>query len=146
MTDEYGFRKSVFYRAFMTAVFVGLVATVVSMVYDLIFVQSFGFPLSAIISVSSLIFGVNIVFLVVGVLYFLFVASFKKGDLLFIGLFVLITVFLAWRSEHAHRTDNYVINKQFRNLLAGIVIIMGASAAFLVPYLYHSKKFERNVL
>lgn len=143
---DYDFRKSVFYRAFMTAVFVGLAATVITMLYDLVFVQSFGFPLSAIINVSSLIFGVNIIFIIVGILYYLFIATFKKGDLLFITVFVLITAFFAWRSENAHRTVDYIVNHQFRNLLAGIVIIMGAMAAFLVPYLYHSKKFEDMVL
>ncbi len=143
---DYDFQKSVFYRAFMTAVFVGLAATIITIVYDLIFVQQFGFPLSAIINVSSLIFGVNIIFIVVGILFYLFIASFKKGDLLFIILFVLVTAFLAWRSEQAHRTPDYTVNQQFRNLLAGIVIIMGAMAAFLVPYLYHNKKFEETVL
>jgi len=143
---DYDFPKSAFYRSFMTAVFVGLAATIVTMLYDLVFVQVFGFPLSAIINVSSLIFGVNIIFIVVGILYYLFIASFKKGDLFFIVLFVLITAVLAWRSEHANRTDDYIVNHQFRNLLVGTVIIMGAMAAFLVPYLYHNKKFEDGVL
>jgi len=79
-------------------------------------------------------------------LYYIFIATFKKGDMFYILLFVLITVFLAWRSEHANRTDNYAVNMQFRQLLSGIVIIMGIMAAFLVPYLYHSKKFEDKVL
>lgn len=143
---DYDFPKSVFYRAFMTAVFVGIVATLITMLYDLIFVQALGFPLSAIINVSSLIFGVNIIFLIVGILYYLFIASFKKGDLLFITLFVLITIFFAWRSEQAHRSNDTAINHQFRNLLTGIIVIMGAMAAFLVPYLYHNKKFEDSVL
>src|SRR5262249_32254380 len=121
-------------------------ATIVTMIYDLVFVQFFGFPLSAIINVSSLIFGVNIIFLVVGIFYYLFIASMKKGDLVFIVLFTLITIFFAWRSEHANRSDDAIVNKQFRNLLTGIVIIMGVMATFLVPYLYHSKKFEDAVL
>jgi len=143
---DYDFPKSVFYRTFMTSVFVGLAATIVTILYDYIFVKIFGFPLSAIINVASLIFAVNIVFLLVGILYYIFIATFKKGDMFYILLFVLITVFLAWRSEHANRTDNYAVNMQFRQLLSGIVIIMGIMAAFLVPYLYHSKKFEDKVL
>ena len=143
---DYDFPKSVFYRTFMTSVFVGLAATIVTILYDYIFVKIFGFPLSAIINVASLIFAVNIVFLLVGILYYLFIATFKKGDMFYILLFVLITVFLAWRSEHANRTDNYAVNMQFRQLLSGIVIIMGIMAAFIVPYLYHSKKFEDTVL
>lgn len=143
---ENDFQTSVFYRTFMTAVFVGIFATVVALVYDLVFVQNFGFPLSTIINVSSLIFGVNIAFLVIGVLYYAFIASFKKGDLLYIVLLVATTAFLAWRSEHAHRVPDESVNHQFRNLLAGIVIIMGSMAAFLVPFLYHNKKFGETVL
>ena len=143
---DYDFPKSVFYRAFMTSVFVGLAATIVTILYDYIFVKIFSFPLSAIINVASLIFAVNIVFLLVGILYYLFIATFKKGDMFYILLFVLITGFLTWRSEHANRIDNYAVNMQFRQLLSGIVIIMGIMAAFIVPYLYHSKKFEDTVL
>jgi hypothetical protein len=143
---DYDFPKSVFYRAFMTSVFVGIVATIATIVYDYIFVELFGFPLSAIINVASLIFAVNIVFLLVGILYYIFISSFKRGDLFYILLFVLITAFLAWRSEHANRTNDYAVNLQFRQLLSGIVIIMGLMAAFLVPYLYHNKKFEDTVV
>lgn len=144
--ENYEFRKSIFYRSFMTAVFVGIMATIVTMIYDLIFVRQFGFPLSSIINVSSLIFGVNLVFLVVGVIYYLFIVSFRRSDLFFIILFVAITAFLLWRSEQAHRTADETVNQQFRALLAGIVVIMGLMAAFLVPYLYHNKKFEDTVL
>ena len=143
---EYDFPKSVFYRSFMTSVFVGIAATIVTIVYDYVFVKWFGFPLSAIINVASLIFAVNIVFLLVGILYYIFIASFKKGDMFYILLFVLITAILVWRSEHANRTNDYAVNLQFRQLLSGIVIIMGLMAAFLVPYLYHNKKFEDTVL
>jgi len=31
-------------------------------------------------------------------------------------------------------------------LLLGIVLILGVSAAFLVPYLFHNKKFEEHVV
>src|SRR3954470_18266498 len=133
---DYDFKKSVFYRTFMTSVFVGLFATILTMLYDCIFVQVFGFPLSAIINVASLIFAVNIIFILVGILYYVFVASFKKADMFYILLLVIITALLAWRSEHAHRTSDEAVNSQFRQLLTGIVLIMGVSAAFLVPYLY----------
>jgi hypothetical protein len=143
---SYDFPKSTFYRTFMTAVFVGLFATIITMVYDLVFVQYFAFPFSSIINVSSLIFGVNLIFIVVGILYYFFVSSLQRGDLYFIILFVLLTIFFVWRAEQANRTGDYVTNHQFRNLLAGIIIIMGGMAAFLVPFLYHNKKFEDHVL
>lgn len=74
------------------------------------------------------------------------VSSFKRGDLIYIILFVLITAFLAWRSEHVNRADDYIVNHQFQNLLTGVVIILGLMAAFLIPFLYHNKKFDDMVL
>lgn len=140
------FPKSVFYRAFMTSVFVGIIATLITIAYDIIFVNLFGFPLFVLINVSTLIFGVNIIFLVIGCIYYLFVSKFKKGDLLYISLFVLITAFLAWRSEHVIRSTDSTINHQFQGLLTGVVIILGALAAFLIPFLYHNKRFDDTVL
>ena len=61
---EQEFRKSVFYRALMTSVFVGIIVTLLTLFFDLIFVESLHFPLSSIINVSSLIFAVNFLFLV----------------------------------------------------------------------------------
>jgi hypothetical protein len=140
------FPKTVFYRAFMTSVFVGIIATLTTMIFDMVFLNVFKLRLSALINVSSLIFGVNIIFLVVGLIYYLFVSSFKKGDLFYIALLVVITVILAWRTEHEIRRADTTINKKFQDLLAGVGNIMGAMAAFLVPYLYHNKKFDDAVL
>jgi hypothetical protein len=140
------FPKSVFYRAFMTSVFVGIFATLTCIVFDLVFVSAFKLRLSAFINVSSLIFGVNIIFLIIGIIYYLFVSSFKKGDVFYIVLLVLITAVLAWRSEHVIRSTDDIINHKFQDLLAGVVIIMGAMATLLIPFLYHNKKFDENVL
>jgi hypothetical protein len=38
------------------------------------------------------------------------------------------------------------LNSEFRQLLLGVVIIMGVSAVFLIPFLFHNKKFEEHVL
>ena len=71
---------------------------------------------------------------------------FKKGDLVYIVVFVLLTVFFAWRSEEVHRADDKMLNHQFHSLLLGIVLILGVSASFLVPYLFHNKTFEEHVV
>ncbi len=144
MEDD--FRKSTFYRAFMTAVFVGIITTLLTLFYDLVFVDLFKFPLSAIINVSSLIFSVNLLFLCVGFLYYGFIRLFKRGDVIFILLFSLLTAFFIWKAEGAHRTDDVAVNTQFRNLLAGIILIVGIASSFVVPFLFHNRKFEEYVL
>lgn len=143
---EKDFQKTIFYRSFMTCVFAGLIGTVLCMIFDLAFVQIMKFPLSAIINVSTLIFAVNIIFLVIGMLYYTSVALMKNGERVYIVLFILITGILLWKIQGFQRTDNPVVNTQFRYLSSGIIIILGLLAAVIVPLLYRNRKFDEYVL
>jgi len=91
---EKDFQKSIFYRSYMTCIFVGLIGTVLCMFYDLFFTEVLKFPLSAIVNVATLIFAVNIIFLVIGALYYGAVKFSKAGETAFTILFLLLTVFL----------------------------------------------------
>jgi len=146
MEYGYDFPKSKFYRALMTGFSVGFMATIVCLVYNIIYRDSTGFPLSFFINVSTLIFLVNVLFPVIGIIYYGFISAFKKADVLFIILFILLTGFFIWRTELIRRTNDHLLNTEFRNLLLGIVIILGVSASIFIPLLYHNKKFEDAVL
>jgi len=143
---EKDFQKTIFYRSFMTCVFAGLIGTVLCMLYDVAFVQMMKFPLSAIINVSTLIFAVNIIFLVIGVLYYTAIALLKNGEAIYITLLILITALALWRIQGFQRTDNATINMQFRWLSSGIIVILGLLAFIAVPLLYRNKKFDEYVL
>jgi len=143
---EKDFQKTIFYRSFMTCVFAGLIGTVLCMFYDVAFVQMMKFPLSAIINVSTLIFAVNIIFLVIGVLYYTAIALLKNGEAIYITLLILITALALWRIQGFQRTGNATINMQFRWLSSGIIVILGLSAFIAVPLLYRNKKFDEYVL
>jgi hypothetical protein len=146
MEYGYDFPKSKFYRAMMTGFFVGFMATFVCLAYNIIYRDSTGFPLSAFINVSSIIFLVNILFPVIGIIYYGFISSVKKADIFFMILFIVLTGFFVWRTELIRRTSDHLLNGEFRNLLLGIVIILGISASIFIPLLYHNKKFTDAVL
>jgi len=146
MDYNYDFPKSKFYQSMLTGFFVGFFATIVCLAYNIIFRDSTGFPLSSFINVSSIIFLVNLLFPVIGIIYYGFITTFKKADIVFVIAFFLLTVFLVWRTELVHRTDDHLLNMEFRNLLLGIVVILGISASVFIPILYHSKKFKEMVL
>jgi hypothetical protein len=135
-----------FYKAMMTGVFVGFLDTIICLFYNIFYRGSKDFIPADIINVSSLIFGINSIFVIVGIIYFFFLKSFKKGEILFIAVFVLITVFLVLKAAGVQRSDDQVINGQFRGLLIGIILICGITASFLVPFLFHNKAFEKEVL
>src|SRR6185295_3463602 len=121
---EEDFQKTIFDRSLMTSVFVGIIGTLLCMFYDLFFVEYLKYPLSTIINVASLIFGVNLVFLVIGFLYYGFISFSRYGERLYILVFIFMTGFLIWKIQGAHRSDNDLVNLQFRYLSSWIIIIL----------------------
>jgi len=137
--------KNPFDKVIMAGVFEGLVLTVVLIIYHLIFVESTGFPYTQFINAPSLIFGINLLFLVIGPVYYGFTRLPKYGDLLYIVVFVLIAILLLLKVRDVHRMDNVYWNVVFRHLLSGLIILVVAAIIGL-PFLLHSKKFRDAVI
>ena len=143
---EKDFQKTIFYRSLMTCVFTGFIGTFLSMFYDLFFVEFLKYPLSSIINVATLIYGVNLVFLVIGFLFYGFITFSRYGERIYITVFILMTAFFTWKMQEVHRTNNDLINLQFRYLSSGIIIILGLLASVAVPFLFHNKQFNKYVV
>ncbi|RYY00235.1 MAG: hypothetical protein EOO53_22330 [Gammaproteobacteria bacterium] len=142
MNDTY---MTPFTKALLTGLFVGITATVLCIAYNIVYRDSTGFALSDYINVSSLIFAVNLIFLVFGMLYYAF-SRIKKGEVLFIVVMLLVTAVLAFLSAGIHRSEEPLLNKEFHQLFLPMVILIGLLAALGIPYLYHSRKFAEHVL
>jgi len=137
--------RTPFYRPMLSAVFVGILTTLLCLGYDIIYRDETGFAPSAFINVSSIIFIVNIIFLIAGVLYAVLVGSSRRADLIFrIGLIVLILLCI-WGTMGVQRSPIHEVSVQFRGLLIGILVIIGAGMV-AIPYLFHSRKFEHDIL
>jgi hypothetical protein len=135
-----------FSKSLLTGLFAGISATFICIIYNVIFRGETGYQLFNFINVSSLIFGVNILFLVIGVVYYWFIKYLKRGgDIFYIGTFILIAVICILKTSGIHRTDDQTWNIEFHHLLIAMIIIMGL-AAIGIPVMYHSKKFEEHIL
>lgn len=142
---NYDYNQSAMSKAILTSVFVGFVVTVVCLSYNIIFRESTRYLPADYINVSSLIFGVNLIFFAVGLLYLFFISSFRKGNVIFETLFGILIVFCIWRAAHAHMTNNGTLTSEFRTLLIGIILAMGIGIE-LVPFLFRNKKFQDAIL
>ena len=98
------------------------------------------------LQVSSLIFVTNTFFLAVGYIYYVFIKNFRKGDLLYIVIFVLLTGLSIFEAYHIHRSENELVNLQFHELLGGLFLINGVVAFVGIPLMFHSKKFKDAVI
>lgn len=129
----------------MTGLFVGIIDTIICLTYNIAYRDISGYEPSALINVSSLIFAVNLLLLMIGLLYFVFARFLGKGDAIFTIFMVLLTIFLFRQIEVGHRFTDYALNVGFRGLIGGILIILGVSAA-AIPFLSRSRFFEKYVL
>jgi hypothetical protein len=140
-------RKDRFERLMMTGVFVGLITTVLVLIYDVFFVQNEGLPaVDYFFNVTMLIFGINLLFFALGPLYYGLLKLSRYGEIIYIALIVAATVFLLLKIKNADRTDDDVLNAQFRELQSGVVILVAIGACILLPVLYHNRKFEKKML
>jgi p-aminobenzoyl-glutamate transporter AbgT len=137
--------RAPFFKPVLSAVFAGIISTVICLGYDIAYRDGTGFSPSGFINVSSIIFVVNILFLITGIVYSLLVASFRKADLIFFVIFLALILFCIWRTLGVQRSPNHEETVQFRGLLIGILVIIGIGMA-AIPYLFHNRKFEHDVL
>ena len=129
----------------MTGLFVGIIDTVICLAYNLGYRNYTGYLPSSLINVSSLIFAVNLLLLVIGIVYFFFLRMFKLGDVFFEVVAITVTVWLIYKTAGLQRFDDPKLDSGFRGLLGGIVVILGASTA-CIPFLFRSRRFVDKVI
>lgn len=140
------FESGMFCKVALTGLFTGIFATLSCLLYDLLFCYYTGFPYCTIINVSTIIFAITSAVLVAGLLYYYLLKAFRLGNIIFIGVFIIFTLFALWRTSFVERSVNYHETVEFRELLSGIFIITGIYCFFLIPFLYHNKAFNKYVV
>lgn len=129
----------------MTGLFVGIIDTVICLAYNVFYRSYSGFFPSELINVSSIIFVVNLLLLILGLVFFLFIRSFKGGGGVFGVLMLVITIFLAYKVFAGHPYGDARMDSGYHGLYGGILLVLGVSAA-CIPLLYRNKKFLDQVI
>jgi hypothetical protein len=79
-------------------------------------------------------------------MYYLFLWMSRKAEVIYILITVLLTATAVWAASGAHRVNDVIVNREFHQLLVGIIMIIGVIASAGIPILYHNKKFNEEVL
>ena len=138
-------QDSTFTRAMLGGLFIGIIDTLICLAFNIGYRDATGYAPSAFINVSSLIFAVNLLLLLIGMVYFLFIKIFGEKSAAFTIFAIVITLLGGWQIELSHRFADVTLNAQFRGLLLGIVLILGISTSTL-PFLFRSKFFHEHVV
>jgi hypothetical protein len=133
------FNRIPFAKTFLTALFAGIIATLVCLGFNIGFRMLTYYGPSDFINVSSIIFIVNLLLLVAGIAYYAFKTWSRRGDLIYTVFFLLLIAFCIWKTLGIHRFADLKVNREFVQLLTGTIIIIGI-AALSIPYFYNHKK------
>ncbi len=128
-----------FGKVFLTGLFAGILATLVCFAFDIYFRMTTSYGPTEFINVSSIIFMVNTMLLVAGVIYYGIKSWAKQGNLIYTIFFLLLICFCMWKTLNIHRFTDYQLNKQFIQLLGGTIVIIGI-AALSIPLFFKTKK------
>ncbi len=134
------------YRAFMTALFVGVADALLCLIYNVIYRSGRPYFSSDIINVSYIIFGIVFLFAMIGLVYMFAQRLFRQGNLVFMALMIVVTVWALLAIHSGHFSPDPVGNQSLRAESTGITIIVGFSAAAGIPLLHSSHKFELYVV
>jgi hypothetical protein len=74
---------------------------------------------------------------VAGVIFYFFHHYIKGGSVLFRAFFLVLTAISVYYAMQVQRSNDAAVSKQFQELLAGVIIILGGFIVFYVPYLFN---------
>ncbi|HMH32892.1 MAG TPA: hypothetical protein VK543_07670 [Puia sp.] len=137
--------QSAFSKAMLAGLFAGVIATLACFIFDIAYRCGTGYTPSEFINVSSIIFIVNLLLLVAGIIYFVFIRSFRSGQLIFSVIFALLTAFCIWKAESFRRFADDKLSHEFSHLLSGTLLIIGI-AVVLIPVIHSNKKLNNSVI
>jgi len=123
----------------MAGLFAGIIITLANLIFNFIYRGITRFNPSEMVNVTSIIFVSLILSMVAGILYYLIVPYANKNQVIFIALFILLTIALTYVAFHVSRSSNPNVSSQFHGLFAGIVLISGITNAVLIPYMAKHK-------
>jgi hypothetical protein len=134
MYKDYEFEPRPLTKCILAALLTGILASLADELYNVIYRAATGFSPSEIINVSSLVFATLAVFMVFGILYFLLRRFGRHADIIYIIITLALTALGFFIGTGLQRSPDAHVTALFRWLFIGVELIIGLSAAFLVPY------------
>jgi len=135
------------FRAFMTALFVGVIDAFLCLVYNIWYRDTRPYFQSDLINVSYIIFGFIFIFCLIGLIHVGARRIFPtKGPLVYIVLMSSLTAVILYLIHTGIYSKDPVEDHSLRTESTGLVLIAGISSVVLIPLLYRSRVFEKYVV
>ncbi len=134
-TEISSYRYPLSTRGILGGLFVGIGATVVNLIFDIIYRNITGYQFSEYININSIIFFTIPTLVVGGIVYSILLEYLKKGMAVYIVLCILLTIIAAFVPLGPNMLPTgKPMPPSARGLTMGIEIITGLFGTFALPY------------
>lgn len=137
---NYDYPQTNLSRGVLSGLFAGLTATVVNIVFVIIYRSVTQFYEFNGLDITVIIFGSIIQLMVCGLLFSFFVYYLKKGIGFYRLMVVLITIAIIILGIIARQSIMGSAADDFKFMVVGTQVIIGCLAAFFIPYLFSHDK------
>ena len=135
-----------FSSAILTGLFLGISATLICFAYTVGYEMISRTNYTFLASVSFLIFACTLGVFCSSFFFYYLKKLLPAGELVFIIVFILLTVFALWRVDLIQHATLHWLTGQTKGLLTGIILIVGFCAFAGIPLLYHSRGFQKTFI
>lgn len=142
---KHDFEQPPFSRHLLIGVLAGVMAVLANIALDFIFRSATGFTNSVYLNISNIIFGSVIPITLGGIIYSI-LQKYKGGTIIYMIVFLSISLFLAFKASALLTDGNVQTNHQFHELFVGMIAIIGTIATFGVPYFATHKKVTEGFI
>ncbi len=133
---NYDYEHSNFTKSLLAGTFAGILAVVVSLLFNGFYREFGNMNFSMLINVSNLIFSLIIILVVIGLIFNVFVSKMKSGILIYQVVMAIFFALLCFAVFQIQRTPDAAINLRFQYLVLGITIITGLCAVVVIPFFF----------
>jgi uncharacterized membrane protein len=128
-------------KGLLGGLFVGIAATVLNLLFDLVYRKMTGYEFAQYVNINSIIFFTIPTLIAAGIAYSVLVEYVKKGAMIYvIGCIVITVIFAFVPLGPSMLPTNQPMPTSARGLTLGIEIITGVLAAFALPYFAEHEK------
>ncbi|SJZ38742.1 hypothetical protein [Sediminibacterium ginsengisoli] len=129
------YRYSIPVRGIMGGLFVGIAATILNLIFDVMYRKMTGYEFAEYININSIIFFTIPTLIVAGIVYGILREYVRNGMVIYIVLSVVLTIIVAFIPLGPHMLPTgALMPPSARGLTLGVEIITGAAGAFALPY------------
>ncbi len=133
--EDVDYRYSIWARGILGGVFTGLITTVLNLAFDVVYRQITGYDYATFVNINTITAFSVMTVLAAGILYFILKKYVKAGAFIYLLTIVVFTVLMLFIDSFRPALSPFSAG-----LAMGIIIITGAMAAFVLPYIAEHPK------